>query len=63
MLHPVLRFVFVLSFALAAPLATAANAPFRASSGMVVSQNDIASRIGVEVLEEGGSAVDAAVAG
>lgn len=62
MLHPVLRFVFVLSFALAAPLATAANAPFRASSGMVVSQNDIASRIGVEVLEEGGSAVDAAVA-
>ncbi|MEQ8860695.1 MAG: gamma-glutamyltransferase [Pseudomonadales bacterium] len=46
----------------AAVSALAANAPVRASDGMVVSQNHIASRIGVEVLQEGGSAVDAAVA-
>lgn len=45
------------------PLAAqAANAPVRASNGMVVSQSDIASRVGVEVLKEGGTAVDAAVA-
>ena len=42
--------------------ALAANAPIRADHGLVVSQNAIASRIGVEVLEQGGSAVDAAVA-
>ena len=62
MSHPVLRSLVLTVFVLTAPLALAANAPFRASNGMVVSQNDIASRIGVAVLEEGGSAVDAAVA-
>jgi len=40
----------------------AANAPSPATHGMVVSQSDIASHIGVDVLIEGGSAVDAAVA-
>jgi gamma-glutamyltranspeptidase / glutathione hydrolase len=40
----------------------AANAPIVATHGMVVSQSDIASEVGVEVLKEGGSAVDAAVA-
>ncbi len=40
----------------------AANAPVRAGHAMVVSQNDTASRIGAAMLEEGGSAVDAAVA-
>ena len=42
--------------------AFAANAPSQATHGMVVSQNAIASQIGVDVLTEGGSAVDAAVA-
>jgi gamma-glutamyltranspeptidase/glutathione hydrolase len=42
--------------------ALAANAPVRADHGMVVSQNAISSRIGVEVLQEGGSAMDAAIA-
>jgi gamma-glutamyltranspeptidase / glutathione hydrolase len=42
--------------------AAAANAPLRATHGMVVSQDAIASRIGADVLEAGGSAIDAAVA-
>lgn len=42
--------------------ASAGNAPARARHGMVVSQNEVASRVGVEVLREGGNAIDAAVA-
>ncbi|MCZ6640422.1 MAG: gamma-glutamyltransferase [Gammaproteobacteria bacterium] len=52
---------FVLLFGLTAAT-FAANAPSRATHGMVVSQNAIAAQIGVDVLTEGGSAVDAAVA-
>ncbi len=40
----------------------AANAPIVAGHGMVVSQEERASRIGADVLREGGTAVDAAVA-
>ena len=40
----------------------AGSAPFRAKRGMVVSQSDIASQIGFEVIRDGGNAVDAAVA-
>src|SRR5262245_52730168 len=40
----------------------AGSAPFRAKRGMVVSQNDIASQIGFQVIRDGGNAVDAAVA-
>jgi gamma-glutamyltranspeptidase/glutathione hydrolase len=58
-----------LRLALACAIAVALLAPTRAGStperardGMVVSQNDIASHVGAEVLVEGGNAIDAAVA-
>jgi gamma-glutamyltranspeptidase/glutathione hydrolase len=40
----------------------AASVPDRARDGMVVSQNATASKVGADVLREGGTAVDAAVA-
>ena len=40
----------------------AVSAPIRAQHGMVASQNEIASRIGADVISAGGTAVDAAVA-
>ncbi len=48
--------------AFAAAGAFAANQPTRAKNGMVISQSDIASRVGVEVMKAGGNALDAAVA-
>jgi gamma-glutamyltranspeptidase / glutathione hydrolase len=50
-----------LGLLVAAP-AVAGQQPVRASDGMVVSQNEVASQAGAQVLREGGSAVDAAVA-
>lgn len=41
---------------------SAGNAPTRAKHGMVVSQNEIASQVGVDAMKEGGNAIDAAVA-
>lgn len=41
---------------------SAGSTPYRAARGMVVSQNDLASRVGWQVMEQGGNAVDAAVA-
>jgi gamma-glutamyltranspeptidase/glutathione hydrolase len=53
----------VLAATLAATAAgRAATHPTRGKQGMVVSQNFIASQVGVEVLWDGGNAVDAAVA-
>jgi gamma-glutamyltranspeptidase / glutathione hydrolase len=42
--------------------AYAASAPTYASKGVVVSQSEIASMVGAEVLRDGGNAIDAAVA-
>ncbi|HVY71451.1 MAG TPA: gamma-glutamyltransferase [Verrucomicrobiae bacterium] len=42
--------------------ARAGSVPIRASHAMVVSQNEIASRVGADVLRAGGNAIDAAVA-
>src|SRR5262249_32030403 len=46
----------------AAPAGSARIEPVSATHGMVVAQEGRAARIGVEVLERGGNAVDAAVA-
>ncbi len=40
----------------------ASKDPTRAKNGMVVSESEIASKVGVEILKEGGNAIDAAVA-
>lgn len=40
----------------------AGSAPTRAKTGMVVSQSDIASQVGFQVIKSGGNAIDAAVA-
>ncbi|HEV7282439.1 MAG TPA: gamma-glutamyltransferase [Pirellulaceae bacterium] len=60
-----LRYVLLaLSISSALPLATAfaGSAPTIARDGLVVSQEAIAAEVGAKVLEEGGNAVDAAVA-
>ena len=54
--------VVALLTGVAVALVQAGNQPLRARNGMVVSQNAIASQVGIDALEEGGTAVDAAVA-
>ncbi len=60
--RPEFRFLLAALAAWVALAAHAANLPVVAAHGMVATQNAIASKIGADVLKDGGSAVDAAVA-
>ncbi len=55
-------FLVLLAVVISSLSLEAGSAPFRAKRGMVVSQSDIASQIGFQVIRDGGNAVDAAVA-
>ena len=49
-------------FVLTPSTLTASSQPIRARQAMVVSQDQLASEVGAEVMREGGNAIDAAVA-
>lgn len=53
---------FVLGLAFSQFLPAASGPPVQARRGMVVCQSAIASKVGIEILKEGGSAMDAAIA-
>ena len=58
-----LAIIFLICLAsLDAPVWTASRAPVRGAHGMVVSTSPIASEVGIDVMKNGGNAVDAAVA-
>ncbi|MEO1078039.1 MAG: gamma-glutamyltransferase [Pseudomonadota bacterium] len=56
------RLGLTLALCLLATSALAANTPARAPTGMVVSANALSSTIGVDVMQRGGNAIDAAIA-
>src|SRR5438105_11132239 len=59
--HRILALFAAFAFCLSAPL-SASRQPVRARHGMVVAMEPIAADVGVSVLQNGGNAVDAAVA-
>lgn len=57
----VFNFIFILFFFITSILAIPDD-PVRAKNGMVVSASDLATKVGVQILKNGGNAIDAAVA-
>ncbi len=55
-------FVALIALVISSLSLQAGNAPVRAKQGLVITQSDIASDIGFQVIRDGGNAVDAAVA-
>jgi gamma-glutamyltranspeptidase/glutathione hydrolase len=55
-------FVALIALVISSLSLQAGNAPVRAKQGLVITQSDIASEVGFQVIRNGGNAVDAAVA-
>jgi gamma-glutamyltranspeptidase/glutathione hydrolase len=55
-------FLVLLAFVFSSLTVHGGSAPVRAKRGLVITQSDIASQIGFQVIRDGGNAVDAAVA-